>query len=301
MDDFVGDTISKKRKKSLAAKKQPEKKKKAAPKPAAAKKATAKAKAKPESESESESEDSDMDADLLSAVSKGEAGVGWRVKVNWPKMKKWYDGTVVSYNAKTRHHKVKYAVDSQTKEEPLDLVGPTGVKWLEGPDGEAPSDDFEEETGGPYTEAEEAGGTHGAPADWVVNAKHGEGKATPMLFLRKEKPGTAPCKSLKAVYTYLKGQGAEITPPERSWLVHAVIEEEEETPAPKAGKKKEAAPKKRPREEKPKKKEKREHAAGDSGGILFPCFIQYPGTPKFSKTLKIRPKSEKSFLRGSLG
>ena len=149
----------KKRKKAATARKTAEKKK--APMKAATKKPKT-----TQQEASSDSEDSELDADLLSAVAKGEAGVGWKVKVNWPKMNQWYEGTVLSYDAKTRQHKVSYTADKQVKLEPLDSVGPDMVKWLMGPNGEEPTDEGDkaergkDEEGEPetFTEREEEGG-----------------------------------------------------------------------------------------------------------------------------------------------
>jgi len=65
----------------------------------------------------------------------GAAAVGWKIKVHWPKMKKWYTARVVEYEQVSRLHQVKYTYDGVLQDEPLDKAGPDMVQWIcYGPD-----------------------------------------------------------------------------------------------------------------------------------------------------------------------
>jgi len=44
-----------------------------------------------------------------------EGGVGWKVRVHWPKMQKWYTAIVLAYNAGTSKHAVRYTADGVKK------------------------------------------------------------------------------------------------------------------------------------------------------------------------------------------
>lgn len=63
----------------------------------------------------------------------GEASVGWRVKVYWPKMKKWYYGQVLLFDANEKTHTVFYddwQLTDETSETKMKWCGPPG-SWPE--------------------------------------------------------------------------------------------------------------------------------------------------------------------------
>lgn len=64
------------------------------------------------------------------APSSGSEAVDWRVKVWWPKMKKWYAAHVVAYDARACVHTVRYRCDGV--EQDLRLLGADAetLRWV---------------------------------------------------------------------------------------------------------------------------------------------------------------------------
>ena len=121
-----------------------------------------------------------------------EQAVGWKVRVWWPRMSKWYPGKVASFDAETQMHTVRYN-DGDVSE--VSICVDT-IHWISGPN--APS--ARKSTGGGARRSSGAAAaapleveTHaGATMNWVQAAKLRENGAYVQLPTAFASPVSAP-------------------------------------------------------------------------------------------------------------